>query len=182
MGYIKARDGDSIIVPFECDLYMFRKLRRENQVTSNTQEKLLLEYIRQMYVYVFWSRSTSTITCNRNKTRKMLSLSSTVGLKCAFVHDETFPNFDRFGYEVAIPMLIYSKNTGRLHSDHLKYDTILKFHSTFGNQVRASPQATSETLFLLDEKVSYTRLVRNPCGSMWFHKFLEGCSKRTGQY
>jgi len=30
----------------------------------------------------------------------------------------------------------------------------------------------------LDEKGRYKRFVNNPCGSMWFNRFREGCSKR----
>ena len=181
MDYMKARDGDSILVPFECDLCVFRKLRQHNPVSSNPQDVLLLACIRRMNLDAFWSRASSTSRGNRDKVRQMLSFSDIVGLNGPFRHEGPFPNFDHCGYEVAIGMLLYSTNTGKLHSDHLQYDTIRKCQSTFGNQVRASPQATAETLVLLDEKGRYKRFVRDPCGSMWFHRFLEGCSKRMGQ-
>ena len=69
----------------------------------------------------------------------MLSFLDIVWLNGPFIHEGPFPNFDHCGYEVAIIMLLYSTNTGKLHLDHLQYDTIRKFQSTFGNQVRASP-------------------------------------------
>ena len=112
MDYLKARDGDSILVPFECDLCVFRKLRQENPVSSNPQDDLLLACIRRMNLDAFWSRSSSTIRGNRDKVRQMLSFSDIVGLNGPFRHEGPFPNFDHCGYEVAICMLLYSTNTG----------------------------------------------------------------------
>ena len=39
--YLKARDGDSLMVPFECDLCIFRKLRRENPKAESPSDQLL---------------------------------------------------------------------------------------------------------------------------------------------
>ena len=134
-----------------------------------------------MNLDAFLSRVSLTIRGNIDKVEQMLRFSDTVGLKGPFIRECHFPDFDHCDYEVAISMPLYSTITGKLHSDHLQYDTMGKCQSTFRNQVRASPQATSETLVLLHEKGRYTRFIKDPYVSMWFHRFLEGCSKRMGQ-
>jgi len=62
-----------------------------------------------MHLDSFWSRATGTIRGNRDKTRHYVDLSS------HSVHDGPFLGFDHCGYEVAIAMLLYSTNAGKIH-------------------------------------------------------------------
>jgi hypothetical protein len=40
--YAKARNGDHLMVPFECDICIFRKLRKSDPTLRDLQDKLLL--------------------------------------------------------------------------------------------------------------------------------------------
>ena len=67
--YMEARDGDHLLVPFECDLCIFRKLRGKNPDIKDSQDELLVHCIRRMNLDAFWSRSSATIYGNRDKAR-----------------------------------------------------------------------------------------------------------------
>jgi hypothetical protein len=67
--YLTARDGDQLLVPFECDLCIFRKLRMYDPMPAFEHDKLLLACIRRITLDAFWSRATSTVLGNRDTTR-----------------------------------------------------------------------------------------------------------------
>jgi hypothetical protein len=46
--YLTRRDDDHLLVPFECDLCIFRKLRRYDPMPTSEQDKLLLASIRRI--------------------------------------------------------------------------------------------------------------------------------------
>jgi hypothetical protein len=50
-----ARNGDHCMVPFECDLCIFRKLKRRSPDLTNPGDDLLLACIRQINLDAFWS-------------------------------------------------------------------------------------------------------------------------------
>ena len=100
----------------------------------------------------------------------MLGFSKTLELRGAFTHEGSFPRYNYCGYEVALIMLLYSTNKGR-HANYLKFETIRKDVSAYGNQRRASPQNTSTTIALVGVDERYRRLVNDPCASMYFRRF-----------
>jgi hypothetical protein len=169
------------MVPFECDECIFRKLRKVDPLPRDPQDDLLLACIRRMNLDAFWSRAQDTVLGNRDKLADKLSLSHLVGLKGPCVHDGPYPDYDHCGYEVAIDMLLMSRRPGKNARTHLQFDTIRKLQSAFGNQVRSSPQSTRTVMALGDQKGRYLRFATDPCASLWFHRFLEGCRYRMGQ-
>jgi hypothetical protein len=107
--YIKARNGDHLLVPFECDLCIFRKLRKTDPLPSNPPDDLLLACVRRMNLDAFWSRAQDTVHGKRDKLADKLSLSQLVGLEGPCIHDGPYPDYDHCGYEVAIDMLLMSR-------------------------------------------------------------------------
>ena len=159
---------------------MFRKLRGHSPRGNSPQDKLLLACIRRMHLDTFWSRATTTVSANKDRDKQMLGFSKTLGLRGPFTHEGPFPSYSHCGYKVALIMLLHLTNKGR-HANYLQFETIRKDVSTYENQRRASPQNTSTTTALVDDDGRYRRLVNDPCASMYFRRFLEGCSKRMGQ-
>ena len=129
----------------------------------------------------FWSRASSTVNGNALKTRLQIEMSELVGLEGPFDQLGTLPLHDHCGYEVAVGMAIYSRRPGRYSKDHLQFDTVRQFRSTYSNFIRASALANKRTLALGDFDGNYHRLVEDPCGSLWFKKFMEGLRFRMGQ-
>ncbi|KAI2514336.1 hypothetical protein MHU86_229 [Fragilaria crotonensis] len=79
-------------------------------------------------------------------------------------------------------MVVASLEKGRHSEGHKQWDTIRKIRSTFSNQVRAAAISNFSSLSLADNQgSSYQRLAPDPCGSLWFQRFMAGCKKRMGQ-
>jgi hypothetical protein len=53
--------------------------------------------------------------------------------------------------------------------------------SSFSNFQRASNKATRDQQVMGDEKGRYSRFYQDASTSLWFGRFVEGCSKRMGQ-
>jgi hypothetical protein len=107
--YLVGRDGDHLLVPFECDLCMFRKLRHQEPLVTSEQDKLLMACIRRISLDAFWSRASSTVLGNRDKIKQAFNLSQLVGLEGPYVHFGSMPSTDTFGYEVAIQTVLASR-------------------------------------------------------------------------
>jgi hypothetical protein len=79
-------------------------------------------------------------------------------------------------------MVVASLEKGRHSESHKQWDTIRKIRSTYSNQVRAAAIANFSSISLADTQgSSYQRLASDPCGSLWFLRFMAGCKKRMGQ-
>jgi hypothetical protein len=175
----QARDGDHLMVPFECDMCVFRKLRRGNAQTSEEEDQLLKDCIRQVILDAFWSRAASTVRANKEKTRLALQLSASVGLNGPYEYTTFLPTNDHCGYEVAIQMLLASRRPGRHSTEYTQYETIRKIRTAYSNFSRASAQANVKVQALGDEKGYTQRMVEDPVSSYWFTKFFQGCKRRT---
>ena len=176
-----ARDGDHLMVPFECDLCIFRKLRKQNPDKESATDRLLLGCIRRANLDAFWSRTTNTVTQNMRKVRQSIAFSRSLGLDGAYNHFGPYGLEDQCGYEVAYTILLYSRHPGRNSNTHTQFETIRKLRTAYTNYVRASTASNMEHLTLLDDKGRYQRLSRDTCGSLWFHRFMLGTQIRMGQ-
>ena len=82
-----GRDGDHLMVPFECDLCIFRKLKGVDPRVKSESDKELLEYIRRLNLDSMRRRATSTVEGNKNKAQKIIDISAEFELSGPlFVH------------------------------------------------------------------------------------------------
>jgi len=176
-----AREGDHLLIPFECDACIFLKLRNQLPDLREAADILLLESIRRMNLDAFWSRESPTVIQNARRARKQIELSRLVGLEGPYSQYGDLPMYDHCGYEVAIGILLYSRQPGKYDKTYTQYDTIRHLRSTYSNFVRASPQSNIEKFALGDFKGNYQRLVNDECGSLFFKRFMEGLKRRMGQ-
>jgi hypothetical protein len=58
--FLTGRDGDHLLIPFECNVCIFRKLKGRNPIPSNAQDLLPSACIRRMNLYMFWSQAKAT--------------------------------------------------------------------------------------------------------------------------
>jgi hypothetical protein len=110
-----------------------------------------------------------------------LSLSERVGLAAPYVHEGSMPEQDNFGYEVAIQMVLASRQSGKHSATYTQFDTIRKYRTAYTNQVKASPQANREQSTLGDDRGKIQRFVKDGFSSYWFSRFVLGCKNRMGQ-
>ena len=180
LDFHEARNGDHAVTPFECDICIFRKLKRRNPIKDSHRDKLLCIYIRRMNLDALWSRARKTVSDNTNRVKHILNHSEMLGLQGPFEHHGPYPYSDHCGYEIAIDMLVHSRRPGKNEKTHTQYDTIRQLRTSYSSQLRSSPLANLNHLALLDSKGHYTRLVQDKCGSLWFSRFLTGMKARMG--
>ena len=65
--FISARNGDNLMVPFECDFCVFGKLFDHVPNTMNKQDVFAMSCIRRVILDAFWSRARSTVMANTAK-------------------------------------------------------------------------------------------------------------------
>jgi hypothetical protein len=176
-----GRDGDHLLVPFECDLCIFRKLKSRNPIPGDQQDLLMLACVRRANLDAFWSRAKSTALTNRDKVAFGIKLSATMGLLGPYEADGPLPEEDHCGYEVAFEMLLHSRRPGSYSDTYTQFDTIRKLRSAFSNHCRASAKANRISMALGDQKGRYLRFATDPCSSFWFYRFIEGARNRMGQ-
>ena len=73
--FLYARDGDHLLTPFECDLCIFRKLRKDNPNPKSQADILLMATIRRANLDAFWSRAADTVNAHRLRLLKGMRLS-----------------------------------------------------------------------------------------------------------
>ena len=59
-----ARDGDHMMVPFQCDTCQFMNVQKRLPCPGNTQDELLMKCLRRVILDSFWSRERSTVCGN----------------------------------------------------------------------------------------------------------------------
>jgi hypothetical protein len=173
--FLRARDGDHAMILFECDACVFHKLHGRSPRYGNPMDALSLGCIRRVNLDAFWRSATATVNGNRDKLQLGIWMSELVGLPGPYTHEGPLPSHDHCDYEVAIQMLLYSKQPGKYSVTHLQFDTIRKLRGSYSNQVRVSPQSPNwESMLLGDAKGDYQCFTRDPCGSFWFYRFMKG--------
>ena len=82
--YKEARNRDSLLTPFECDICIFSKLQGSDPEWSAQRDLFLLDLIRGANLDAFWSRAQSTVQQNLTKVKLLLEFSNNVGLPGPF--------------------------------------------------------------------------------------------------
>jgi hypothetical protein len=181
--YVVARRGDHLMVSFECDLCVFRKVKERDPIAGNLKDDMTQMCIRRITLDAFWSRASSTVTGNAASVDECLKICGELGIVDPYRNPGPIPPGDLFGYATAISMVYSSLRAGKYASDHMQFESIRKFRKCNSNHIRATAPAHGDGFSIgdTDGKLAYKRIDQDPCGSLWFSRFFEGCSKRMGQ-
>jgi hypothetical protein len=171
-----------MMVQFECDLCIFMKLKKRPPDGGHAGDVLLGACIRRANLDAFWSRAEPTVNGHARHIEEGLELAALVGIDPPFVPVGPLPSGDHCGYGMAVLILLKSRKKGKYHTSHQQWETIRKFRTAYGNQVRAGAVANSTCLAVGDaEGKNYSRVCEDPCASLWFQRFMTGCQRRMGQ-
>lgn len=176
-----ARPGDHLLVSFQCDLCVFRKLRQHDPCLSSPVDANLLACIRRVNLDAFWSRATSTVNAQRRLVERSVDLSRQLGLEPLFPNQGPLPGGDHCGYTVAIQMVYSSISQGRYSETHLEFDTIRRLRTVHTNYFRTIGRASGSVLAMVGEDGRSRRFTTDPTSSEWFSQFTQGCKRRMGQ-
>ena len=165
--YSEARDGDDLMISFECDFCVFRKITGRGVNMEDDSDRRLAGCIRRVILDAFWSRARHTVTTNANRFREMIMLSDSLGFEAPYDPPGPLPSHDHCGYKVAVLMVAKLLQPGRHSDSYTQWDTIRKFKSTHSNQSRGGRVANSNTMALSDSRGSiYDRFSAEVCGSL----------------
>lgn len=100
--------------------------------------KVLMAAIRRVNLDTFWSREHHTVMKNRSYAKKILSMSSMVGLDGPFVSFQPMPLCDHCGYEIVISMVLASRRPGKYSKSYTRFDTVRQLRGCFSNFEKTS--------------------------------------------
>lgn len=178
--YHVGRPGEHLMVPFECDLCVFRKLKGVSPSADSHQDQYLMAAIRRVLLDSMWSRSRKTVTENSRRVKRIVKTSKDIGLPTIFRDCHQPVPYDQNGYGIAVVMVIYSLRKGS-NDKYLQFDTVRQLRAAFSNHSRVQWASSNFNLSMSTLDGQYTRFVSDPCGSMWFSRFMEGMKARMGQ-
>ncbi len=176
---LRARNGDHLVVPFQCDLCVFRNLTRWNSFLQEPQDALLLCCIRRINLDSVWGRESATVSATLRAASQMVKLWDTVRIPPTLPHRGPFPVEDSFGYGVAVSMVLKSLEPGK-YSNFQQFKTIRKLRAGFSNIYMSSLDGCGSLRTMGGERAKYF-LTDNPTQSLWFERFCRGCLRWMGQ-
>lgn len=171
--YNHARRGDTLMVPFQCQLCHFRNLKGRNPSVTSDEDHRLLSFVKRANLDAFWSRTSATVEGNCKQVAKLM--------ECSFVEilpaRGPFGSTDEFGMGLAVALLQRSLDPGR-NDDYVQYDTTRKLRSAFSNLWQASVHTNQASV--MAEGRNMLRVTTCPSNSFWFQRFMRGFHERVG--
>jgi hypothetical protein len=176
--FMTARNGDQLMLVFQCDLCHFRNIQdRDPDLTPGTKDFLLSRCIRRANLDAFWARESSTVLGNARELGKMADNSDILGIANYFPKSGPFPVKDQQGMRVACTVLLRSLDPGR-NEENVQFGTARKARSVFSNMWHASLEGGKNAVIQRDT----TKLFETSCptNGHWFERFMLEMHKRQG--
>jgi len=178
--YKVARDGDSLLTTFQCDLCWFRNLQRRDPLPDVPQDNLLLCVLRRALLDAMWGREPPTVGSTLRAASHMVQQWQKVGITPPFPPIGPFPVGDSLGMSVAVAMLLKSLEPGRYSSRYQQFATVRKLRAGFSNIYMASCEGVNCLRTVGGDKAKH-QLTHSSTQSLWFERFSQGCVRRMGQ-
>ena len=176
--YKRGIDGAQFMIPFQCDLCIFRLLFKRNPTkTTHDQDNLII--IRRMNLDAIWSREPTTISAKRSLA-KLITTCEVAGIAPNLPPLGPMPFEDKFGYCVAFSMLVHSRQPGRHSKSYTQFATIRKQRSAFSNLFMSSTEIHGAATMINAGSMSNGILTSCPTNSQWFLRWTLGCETRMG--
>ena len=166
MRFLTARDGDSLMSPFKCDLCHYRDLWRTDPNLDSHRDRWRLTLIRRANLDSMWAREPTTVSSNLRDAKLLESIGAgELQLPEVLPRMGPYPDGDTFGMGIAMSMLVRSLDPGRNEAT-VQFATMRRLRSAFSNAWHASARG----------------LAGQPCptDSHWFRRFMLGAHKRMG--
>ena len=102
---MRARHGDMLSAPFQCDFCWFLNLQGRLANVASPADRLLMAYIRRANLDIMWSREESTVRNTLTQFKKGRDLSMELGMRPVPVSLGPWPLEDNQGFQVALEIL-----------------------------------------------------------------------------
>ena len=134
--------GSNLMVPFQCDICIFRLLFKRNPTQTRGDYESITVIRRMNLLDDMWAREPSTNENNLRRIVKLISTCEVAGIQPNMPTLGPFQFEDNFGYFIAFSMLIHSMRYGRHDASYTQFATIKKQRSAYSNFYFSSSNAT----------------------------------------
>ena len=135
--FLKGRDGDMLLNPFQCDLCWFRNLKGRNPNLERLEDKALMSCVRRVNLDMLWSCSPSTVAATMSNVKKGVRMCEELGINPTYAPLGPWRVKDEVGFTVALQMVKASLNPGKYQA-YQQFDTIRGIRTAFSNIFEAS--------------------------------------------
>ena len=172
------RDGDHLMVPFQCDLCHFRNLKGTNPEESDVRDQNLLVHIRRAVLDSFWSREPGTVNGNRLEIVRGAMYARELGLGDQLLGNiQPFPLKECKAMTLAVTTLRRSLDAGK-NAPTIQFGTMRKLRTAVGNLWHATPAGQADVV--MARATTKSTITSSPSYSTWFERFMQGSHKRMG--
>lgn len=177
--YVVGCDGAQFMLPFQCDLCVFRSLFKRDP-KGGTSDKEALEVIRRMNLDLIWSREPGTIDKNLLYLNNIITTCEASGFDPELPALGPLPFEDVYGWSIAFTMILHSTRPGKNSKTHTQFATIRKNRSAFSNLYAISSTGVNELEVLALKTAPAAQITACPTNSLWYTRWSSGCETRMG--
>lgn len=178
--FVRARAGDHLMCPFQCDLCHFRNMTGCDPNESLASDFVTMRAIRRAVLDSFWARRSSTVAGNLLEARRHVRLCADMGAEKPYARSlprGPFPLQDEWGMLAACAMLNRSLDSGR-NSVTVQYGTVRRQRAFLTNYAHTTPRGMAQaTLASTKERQFFSA---SPTYSLFFTRFDLGMHDRMG--
>jgi hypothetical protein len=176
--FLKARAGDHLMTPFQCEVCHVRNVLGRNIRNDKASDCELKEMIRRANIDSFWSREKTTVATNLLEARRMERTMGKYGLPATTPPMGPWPLEDSVGMKAAIAVLDRSLDKG-VYEENVQWNTFRKQMSAVTNISQASVGGLMNSVGAYERRRMW---ISNAAShQFWFSRFMTGVHKRVGQ-
>jgi len=176
--FVEARNGDHLMVPFQCEVCHFRNIYGRDPQDNNLKDKEFFRYARRVNLDSFWSREPPTIRNNLSLLNRIRKTEDKFGFPSATPPLGPFPVADVLGMKGAIAILDRSMDKG-LYGPCVQWATFRKTMSAITNVSQAGVGGLGDSVGAYQRNKMW--ISTSVSHQFWFSRFMEGIHKRVGE-
>ena len=178
MRFLEARNGDHLMVPFQCELCHFRNIFGREPEIHNLKDKEFFVFARRANLDSFWSREPPTVRNNLKELVRMRKTEERFGFPCTTPPLGPFPVEDILGMKAAVAILDRSLDKGS-YGPHVQWATFRKLMSGVTNTSQAGVGGMGNSVGAYERNKMW--ISTSISHQFWFTRFMAGIHKRVGE-
>ncbi len=175
---METRNGDHLMVPFQCELCHFRNVYGREPESQNLKDKEFFIFARRASLDYFWSRELPIVRNNLKELMRMKRTEERFGFGCTTLLLGPFPVNDGLGMKAAIAILDRSLDKGS-YGPNVQWAIFQKLMSGVTNTSQAGVGGLGDSVGAYERnKIWISTAVSH---QFWFSRFIVGIHKRVGE-
>ena len=176
--FMEARNGDHLMVPFQCELCHFRNIYGREPEVHNLKDKEFFVFARRANLDAFWSREPPTVRNNLKELNRMKKTEERFGFNCTTPPLGPFPMKDDLGMKAAVAILDRSLDKGT-YGPYVQWATFRKLMGGVTNTSQASVGGLGNSVGAYERNKMW--ISTSVSHQFWFSRFMVGIHKRVGE-